>query len=372
MVQLSPDTEAMGYGYHYDDATIRGFSMTHMSGPGCSNEGDVFFTPTTGAITTTPADFQSLYSHSDETATAGYYRVKLDRWDVNAELTATDRTGEARFTFPAGQAANILLPISHTLNHTMGAYVKIVGDREIEGYVINQVFCGKRATYKVNFVMTFNKPFTAFGTWNGPHYLGPGKIDANSRVALQLDHDQWIGEYGSPLKNVVSAPSLVTVQNTGTIALPLTNITLWANPGQFSQTNTCGTSVAVGTTCTISVVFKPTWTGSIQATLNVNAGAGAGTQTVVLTGTGVLPAYTTLPTSVAFGNELKNVASAPSLVTVQNTGTIAVPLPNIMLSGRTPASSRRPIPAARRSRWAPPARSAWCSSRPGRDRYRRP
>lgn len=197
MVQLSPDTEAMGYGYHYDDATIRGFSMTHMSGPGCSNEGDVFFTPTTGAITTTPADFQSLYSHSDETATAGYYRVKLDRWDVNAELTATDRTGEARFTFPAGQAANILLPISHTLNHTMGAYVKIVGDREIEGYVINQVFCGKRATYKVNFVMTFNKPFTAFGTWNGPHYLGPGKIDANSRVALQLDHDQWIGAYAT-------------------------------------------------------------------------------------------------------------------------------------------------------------------------------
>ncbi|MGO8856993.1 MAG: choice-of-anchor D domain-containing protein, partial [Steroidobacteraceae bacterium] len=81
--------------------------------------------------------------------------------------------------------------------------------------------------------------------------------------------------------------SLVTVQNTGTIALPLTNITLsGANPGQFSQTNTCGTSVAVGTTCTISVVFKPTWTGSIQATLNVNAGAGAGTQTVALTGTG--------------------------------------------------------------------------------------
>jgi len=93
--------------------------------------------------------------------------------------------------------------------------------------------------------------------------------------------------FGNELKNVASAPMLVTVQNTGTLALPITNITLSvANPGQFSQTNTCGTSVAVGATCTISVVFKPTWTGPIQATLNVNAGAGAGTQTVALTGTG--------------------------------------------------------------------------------------
>lgn len=49
MVQLSPDTEAHGYGYHYYDKRIQGFSMTHMSGPGCPNEGDVFFTATAGA-----------------------------------------------------------------------------------------------------------------------------------------------------------------------------------------------------------------------------------------------------------------------------------------------------------------------------------
>ena len=58
------------------------------------------------------------------------------------------------------------------------------------------------------------------------------------------------------------------------------------NPYQFSQTNTCGSSVAVGSHCTISVVFKPTFTGSLTATLNVNAGSGAGTQTVALSGTG--------------------------------------------------------------------------------------
>jgi hypothetical protein len=57
MVQLSPDTEDHGYGYHYADTAIQGFSMTHMSGPGCPNEGDIFFTATTGPVVTQVQDF---------------------------------------------------------------------------------------------------------------------------------------------------------------------------------------------------------------------------------------------------------------------------------------------------------------------------
>ncbi|HEV2326725.1 MAG TPA: hypothetical protein VGS10_22490, partial [Terracidiphilus sp.] len=68
MVQLSPDTENHGYGYHYWDTAIDGFSMTHMSGPGCANEGDVFFTATTGPVLTDMADIRSPYSHSMESA----------------------------------------------------------------------------------------------------------------------------------------------------------------------------------------------------------------------------------------------------------------------------------------------------------------
>lgn len=126
MVQLSPDTEDRGYGYHYYQTDIKGFSMTHMSGPGCDNEGDVFFTATTGPVQTGVADFQSPYSHDQESAAPGYYRVLLSRWGVNAELTATERTGMARFTFPAGKDANLLVPISHTLNYTAAAEVRLV------------------------------------------------------------------------------------------------------------------------------------------------------------------------------------------------------------------------------------------------------
>ncbi|MGO8720596.1 MAG: GH92 family glycosyl hydrolase [Acidobacteriaceae bacterium] len=210
MVQLSPNTESKGYGYHYDQDTIQGFSMTHMSGVGCSNEGDVFFTATTGPVLTQVSDFQSPYSHSQEAATPGYYRVVLSRWDVNVGLTATDRTGMTQFSFPAGKAANILLPISHTLNHTVAAYVRVVGDRQIDGYVVNQIFCGDKQTYRVYFVMTFDHPFSSFGTWKGDSSGGPGKIAAGNRTATQISHEQWIGAYATWL--AAAHPQTITAK----------------------------------------------------------------------------------------------------------------------------------------------------------------
>lgn len=197
MVQLSPDTEDKGFGYHYNELTIQGFSMTHMSGAGCPNEGEVFFTPTTGPVQTQVVDFQSPYSHSDEAASPGYYRVHLARWDTNVELSATDRTGIAQFTFPVGKPANVLVPISHTLNHTMAASVRVVGDRQIEGFVENEAFCGSHQTYKVYFDMTFSQPFATYGTWSGAPYGAAGTIAAEGRSASQDTHDQWIGAYAT-------------------------------------------------------------------------------------------------------------------------------------------------------------------------------
>jgi len=197
MVQLSPDTEAHGYGYHFGQYDIQGFSMTHMSGPGCANEGDVSFTATTGPIVTQIHDFQSPYSHSDEKAAPGYYQVRLLQWDINAELSATNRTGIARFTFPAGKQANILLPLSKTLDYATAASVHIDGDRQLEGYVDDRAFCGNSQSYRVYFVMTFDRPFTQFGTFAGPHYNGPGAISDGSRDATQSTHDGWIGAYVS-------------------------------------------------------------------------------------------------------------------------------------------------------------------------------
>jgi predicted alpha-1,2-mannosidase len=217
MVQLSPDTEGHGYGYHYYQADIQGFSMTHMSGPGCANEGDVFFTATTGPVLTEVSDFESPYSHRQESASPGYYQVLLQRWGINAELTATGRAGVARFTFPAAQPANILVPISHTLNYTAAAEVHVTGDHQITGYVEDRAFCGNHQTYKVYFTMTFSQPFSSFGTWQGnvpersrktsedPLPASEGRqapatfpfVVPNSHQATQARHGQWVGAYVS-------------------------------------------------------------------------------------------------------------------------------------------------------------------------------
>jgi predicted alpha-1,2-mannosidase len=197
MVQLSPDTEDRGYGYHYDQDTIHGFSMTHMSGVGCANEGDVFFMPTTGPVVTQIDDMQSPYSHTMESAAPGNYQLHLLQWDINATLSATERTGIAQFTFPAGKTANLLVPISHTLDNVTGAEIKVTGDHQIEGFVEDSAFCGGQQKYKVFFVMTFDRPFSSFGTWSGPKYNGPGTIVPGSRSASQSTHDGWTGAYAT-------------------------------------------------------------------------------------------------------------------------------------------------------------------------------
>ncbi len=197
MVQLSPDTEDHGAGYHHIQSRIKGFSMTHMSGAGCANEGDIFFTATTGHIVTRIVDFQTPYSHTMEKAAPGYYQVQLLQWAINAELSATDHTGVARFSFPAGKTANILVPISHTLNETAAASVAVVGDRRIQGYVVNHTFCGRKETYKVYFVMTFSKPFSNYGTWSGDSYDGPAEVTEKKRSAEQSTHQGNVGAYVS-------------------------------------------------------------------------------------------------------------------------------------------------------------------------------
>ena len=197
MVQLSPNTESHGYGYHYAEKMIHGFSMTHMSGVGCPNEGDVFFTPTTGPIETRVVEFESSYSHKEESASPGYYDVRLLRWGINVALTATNRTGEAKIVFPAGKTANLLVPISRTLNQTIGAHVRVVGSSEVEGYVRDVTFCGRGRPYKVYFVMHFSRRFTTYGTWSGYTYGAPAKIAAGGREATESGLDRQIGAYVS-------------------------------------------------------------------------------------------------------------------------------------------------------------------------------
>ena len=101
MVQLSPDTRTEGWdgcsGYHYSDSTILGFSHTHLSGTGAGCLADVLLMPTVGEVRldagSPGSGYASAFSHAEEQATPGYYRVFLETPKVTAELTASARCG---------------------------------------------------------------------------------------------------------------------------------------------------------------------------------------------------------------------------------------------------------------------------------------
>jgi putative alpha-1,2-mannosidase len=117
MVQLSPDTRLDGWdgcgGYHYSDSIVYGFSHTHLSGTGCSDYGDILIMPTTGDYKWSNKEYSSSFDHKNEIAKPGYYKVKLDKYNVDAELTTTKRVGFHKYTFHDSNNANILIDLLH-------------------------------------------------------------------------------------------------------------------------------------------------------------------------------------------------------------------------------------------------------------------
>jgi len=146
--------------------------------------------------------------------------------------------------------------------------------------------------------------------------------------------------FGSQAIGTTSAAKPVTLTNTGTSVLEILSITFTGtNPGDFVQTNTCGTSIAAGKTCTINVSFKPRGDNARTATLNVNDNTANTPQKVTLTGTGTgtpLPAVTLNPTSLAFAAQALNTTSATKTATLTNSGTAALSITSITFTGANP------------------------------------
>ncbi|NED80212.1 glycoside hydrolase family 92 protein, partial [Streptomyces sp. SID11233] len=175
MVQLSPDTgHTTGYDYQQDH--IRGLSLTHISGVGCGLGGDLPVLPTTGDVTETDdAKYASAYSHDDEEAHPGYYRVGLKTYGVQAEATATERTGKQRYTFPATDKANVLFNAGQSLHRTVSTKVEVLDSRTIRTAITGRGFCQDTVPYTVYTITRFDRPFTSYGTW------ADGKVTAGSK-----------------------------------------------------------------------------------------------------------------------------------------------------------------------------------------------
>jgi predicted alpha-1,2-mannosidase len=175
MLQWSPDTVSRpeGGGYAYGDSAISGFSLTHLSGPGCRAAGDIPVLPTVGAVDASATD---SFSHAAESASAGYYRVALDN-GVTVQLTATTRTGLARFSFPATRQANLVLGLAGSQRSDLETSFTVVSPTEVEGSASSGNFCGTGSRYTVYFDLQFSQPFTRSASYDparNPARAGPG------------------------------------------------------------------------------------------------------------------------------------------------------------------------------------------------------
>ncbi|MCL1639577.1 GH92 family glycosyl hydrolase [Elizabethkingia bruuniana] len=188
-VQLSPETDTISYelngkyngdvykycaGYRYEDKTITGFSHTHFSGTGHSDLGDFLIMPTTGQLKLNPgtasnpeSGYRSRFSHNDEISEAGYYKVKLQDYNILAELTATTRVGVHRYTFPKSDQAHIILDLMAGIynynDKNIWTYVRVNDDKTITGYRQTNGWARTRTVY---FAMKFSKPFKSYGQKN--------------------------------------------------------------------------------------------------------------------------------------------------------------------------------------------------------------
>jgi predicted alpha-1,2-mannosidase len=171
-VQLSPDTRTGGWdacsGYHYSDSTITGFSHTHLSGTGGADLGDLLILPVTGPLNE-PGKYQALdsdrfkskFSHDNELAQPGYYRVTLDNYNVVAELTATPHAGMHRYTFPASAESHILIDLVHGIGHRpVEEQLRVENNNVISGYQKTDGWARGRMLY---FVIESSKPFKQYG-----------------------------------------------------------------------------------------------------------------------------------------------------------------------------------------------------------------
>ncbi|MEV5610682.1 GH92 family glycosyl hydrolase [Streptomyces sp. NPDC052225] len=166
MVQFSPDT-GHNTGYDHSDTHIRGFSTVHLSGVGCGLGGDLPVLPTTGDITSTDyAKYAAEFSHDDEQASPGSYRVGL-KSGIEAELTATKRTGVQKYTFPATDKANVMINAGQSLHKTLHTKVEILDNRTVRTAITGSGFCQDTKPYTLYTITKFDRPFTTSGTWKG-------------------------------------------------------------------------------------------------------------------------------------------------------------------------------------------------------------
>jgi putative alpha-1,2-mannosidase len=190
MVQLSPDTRLTGWdgcsGYHYTDSLVYGFSHTHLSGTGIPDYCDVLFMPTTGDPKFKNTEYRSHFQKKNESASPGYYKTHLDKYNIDVELTATTRVGVHRYTYPSTSKANIIIDLQHR-DEVLDSWIEVLNDHEIMGFRRSKSWAQDQSVY---FYAKFSKPFKSYGiALDDQLQTGKTRVEGkNIKMYLQFDN----------------------------------------------------------------------------------------------------------------------------------------------------------------------------------------
>jgi len=198
MIQWSPDTNTDAW-YYYHDKEITGFSLTHVSGAGCPLYGDFAVLPILGELSTSPgsgiAPYAAAFDHAAEEAHPGYYAVTLAN-GIRVEITVAERSGIARFIFPAGTPARLLVNAGSSANSRnpkqagsaeYGNQIELDSDSSYTGSVSAGGFCSSDSHYKLYVTGRFNKPFKTSKLWQDDAILAGAKSAQGKHTGAWLD-----------------------------------------------------------------------------------------------------------------------------------------------------------------------------------------
>jgi predicted alpha-1,2-mannosidase len=188
MVQLSPDNGVQGWdwcsGYHYSSNTIAGFSHTHLSGTGIGDWCDISVLPLTDTLHIRRTTIKIPFSHSNELAKPGYYKVRLDN-GITCELSATERTGFHQYSFPAATGW-LRFDMGFTINwdSCTAGMVQLTDDYTLTGY---RYSTGWAKGQKVYFAARFSSPVTNHFFIDDAQHT-PKQAEGNRvKIALQFN-----------------------------------------------------------------------------------------------------------------------------------------------------------------------------------------
>jgi predicted alpha-1,2-mannosidase len=197
MVQIGADTRTYSSGYDYDDKTILGFSHVHKSGGGCSEFQDILFLPLNGKQLQQNAPIfpsqtiSSRFSHENEKVSPGHYKVKLEDFDIDVELTATARCGIQKYRYGQGASQSILIDLVHgatagctivpeeNIDTVKIAQIEVIDKYTIRGYRISNGYVQEQ---HVCFYAQFSKPIKGFDLYNGNKRIENINLSAGTNI----------------------------------------------------------------------------------------------------------------------------------------------------------------------------------------------